>query len=591
MKAGSFLGNKDLAARVPALVALVAALAATLAVAVTHFLARDILEDEAFNKIKAVQQARTTELSIHLRAIETEITLLAESDMVVDGLHAFEAAWADMEGDRRTELQKRYIRDNPFPDGKRDSLIAGTTGDAYDQAHARHHPWFRKLREARGYYDVFLIDHDGNVIYTVEKERDFGSNLYGGRVAETGLGETIRAIHREFQPGAVAFTDFEPYAPSNYAPAAFIAAPVFDRHGERHGVLAFQMPIGVMNALMQQRAGMGETGEAYLVGADLLMRSESLATEQADILRTRVDTPQANMALKGETSAIKTVNYRGGEVISAFGPIAFLGATWAVVVEEDADAILAPIHAMGRSLALVAAGVIAAMGLFAVVLARIVFRPVAQLTETFERLAEGDIGADIPHADRDDEIGRMAKAAAAFREMTAKTMERNWVRGRIAELTTRLQQSEGSRAFFDGAASGISEIAGCGWGALHVLEPNSGEFEPLGRYAIGEEAPMVGEGGLVRQCADGRAPIALDALPDGYLNIRSGAGEAPPRTLTLHPLVHEDRVVGVLELAAFEPPSARANAFIEEFLPILAVGLDNQIREREYLRGLPAHEL
>jgi methyl-accepting chemotaxis protein len=73
-------------------------------------------------------------------------------------------------------------------------------------------------------------------------------------------------------------------------PAAFIGAPLFDKEGVFKGALIFQMPIGHINKVMQTATGMGESGETYIVGTDLLMRSDSRLAKESTILKTKVET-------------------------------------------------------------------------------------------------------------------------------------------------------------------------------------------------------------------------------------------------------------------------------------------------------------
>ena len=65
------------------------------------------------------------------------------------------------------------------------------------------------------------------------------------------------------------------------------------------GVLVFQMPIDRMNAVMQVTAGMGETGETYIVGQDFLMRTDSRFWEESTILQRAVETEPVKAALAG----------------------------------------------------------------------------------------------------------------------------------------------------------------------------------------------------------------------------------------------------------------------------------------------------
>ena len=69
-------------------------------------------------------------------------------------------------------------------------------------------------------------------------------------------------------------SDFEWYDVSG-EPSSFLASPVKDNDGKNRGILAFQISLNAINQIMQERTGMGNTGETYLVGPDNLMRSDS----------------------------------------------------------------------------------------------------------------------------------------------------------------------------------------------------------------------------------------------------------------------------------------------------------------------------
>ncbi len=150
------------------------------------------------------------------------------------------------------------------------------------------------------YYDVFLFTPSGDLVYTVFKEDDFGNNFVEGPYADSGLGEAYQAAI-EMDAGEVYWTDFERYAPSAGAPAAFVATPIYDGGSQPVGVLAFQMPLDQIADIMQSTTGLGETGEAYLVGDDKLMRTQSRFSTANTILETKVETDQVTRAIGGET--------------------------------------------------------------------------------------------------------------------------------------------------------------------------------------------------------------------------------------------------------------------------------------------------
>jgi methyl-accepting chemotaxis protein len=160
--------------------------------------------------------------------------------------------------DMKSELQRVYITENPHPTGEKDKLYDAKTGSLYDVIHAKYHPWFHELQQDEGYYDVFLFDADGNLIYSVFKELDYATNFQsgGGEWASSDLGEVFRKAMQITEHHVVAFEDFAPYGPSYDAPASFMAYPV-KADGEAIGVLAFQMPIDKINELMRHNLGLG----------------------------------------------------------------------------------------------------------------------------------------------------------------------------------------------------------------------------------------------------------------------------------------------------------------------------------------------
>ncbi len=114
----------------------------------------------------------------------------------------------------------------------------------------------------------------GNTIYTVVKELDFATNVVNGPFADSGLGEVFRAA-RDGEPGTVYMVDFRPYAPSNGAPAGFLAEQVIGENGQPIGIVAVQMPMSRLAELVVGGDDLGVTGDAYLIGADLRARSTS----------------------------------------------------------------------------------------------------------------------------------------------------------------------------------------------------------------------------------------------------------------------------------------------------------------------------
>lgn len=373
---------------------------------------------DAQDKLVAMESARRSNLQSYLDSIRQDLSGLAYSHEVYDALGAFKEGWNLLEGDKREYLQKLYIQDNPNPVGSKENLDFAADGSAWSAAHKKYHPWFRHFLRQKGYYDIFLFSPSGDVVFTVFKELDFASNLERGQWKDTDLGNLFRALKNNPKPDFQAFFDFRPYAPSNDVPAAFIGQPLLDNEGHFAGAIAFQMPIGRINGVMQIADGMGESGETYLVGSDNLMRSDSRFLKQGEtsILKTKVTDEAVAGALKGETGVHEIKDYRGVPVMSAHGLLDFLGTKWVVLAEVDMAEILKPINHMRMSamgMTGVAILLIALIGMFT---ARRISSPITSMTNSMNVLAKNDFSVEIPGLGRHDEIGLMASAVQVFKE-------------------------------------------------------------------------------------------------------------------------------------------------------------------------------
>lgn len=129
---------------------------------------------------------------------------------------------------------------------------------------------------------------------------------------------------------------------------------------------------------------------------------------------------------------------------------------------------------------------------------------------------------------------------------------------RINDLAAGIQAS----ATFEIAASEMlnkmaKDLELC-QGVFYVQEKRdeTSFYRPKGAYAyhkpIGDiDIPEIGVG-LVGQCAKDRKMLVLDELPAGYIEVISGLGKSQPSFVVIIPLISEDEVVGVMELATLK---------------------------------------
>ncbi len=317
---------------------------------------------EAEQGLLLLMDLRTSTLEHYLETTRSEVALWSGHGPPRERLLQFARAWGALGADASSALKRLYIENNPYPAGEKHKLIDAEDGSAYSRVHALLQSGMPVFLETHDYYDIFLIDPDGNILFAYFKEEDFATNLVTGRCRDTDMGYFFRAAREASDSNFLAFSDFEPYEPSDGAPASFLASPIRDDEGVLRGVLAIQISVGGINEIMQFTEGMGETGETYVVGEDLLMRSDSRFSRSSTILKTTVDTEAARRALAGESGADIISDYRGVEVVSAYGPLEFEGVRWAVLAEVDFAEVLAPARRLRRALLLTSLALLALVG-------------------------------------------------------------------------------------------------------------------------------------------------------------------------------------------------------------------------------------
>ncbi|KAF7764828.1 hypothetical protein PCIT_b0912 [Pseudoalteromonas citrea] len=374
------------------------------------------LKTAAQDKLFSLLESRKATLHYYFSNVTNDVVFHAQSSTIRNALSAFTGAWAELGSSPTEQLQSIYVEKNPYADGQKRAFLSTNNLTRYDRVHKQYHPEFLNLTTLNQYHDLFLFDTQGNLVYTVAKEHDFATNVLTGEWATTHLASLYTNIMSSNQPSNVLFEDFQSYLPSNGDPAGFIGTLVTNMHDVVIGVLILQMPIEPLNAVMQVTAGMGESGETYIVGPDRLMRSDSRFFAGESILKTKVDTPSVNMAFDGNSGVHIITDYRGISVYSAYAPFNFAQLRWVIAAEVDEHEIMQPIYNMNYFFFISTCIVISVILLFGYLLSANIARPIVNMTHIMNQLADNNLAVNIGVAERQDEVGYMAKALNIFKK-------------------------------------------------------------------------------------------------------------------------------------------------------------------------------
>jgi methyl-accepting chemotaxis protein len=323
-------------------------------------------------------------------------------------------------------LQKTFIDDNPNPLGQKNELERAENVDPrvadYNEAHEQHHDNYNNLVRVKGYYDVFLFNERGDNVYTVFKERDFGTNAANGKWKDSDFGEAFRAS-RNLKDGEVKFFDFKRYAPSNDVPASFMITPIFNE-GKNVGALMIQMPVERISKIAIDTKGLYPDSHVVLVGQDGLARAEINDMDTGRILVEKFEGENVDKALAGE-SGYGLLTVQGRPHMGSYEPFEFEGVKWALLTAEEEDKVLGPAHDLLNK-------VIIQLIIFAIVgtalsiwVARQLTNPIVKLQGAMLKIADGHYDTVVPATDFGDEIGAMAKTVGVLKQkgVEAKQMK------------------------------------------------------------------------------------------------------------------------------------------------------------------------
>ena len=466
---------KDVRLAVKLPLALIALTALTLVVtgSIAYRDARTALMAAGTARLETVVAARQDQIATWFDTLRSDLLGQAGSGGTQKAAREFVLGWSKIEGDPAAYLTEHYVTGNPNPEGARHLMAAAGDLSHYTIQHRINHANFVSLVEQKGYLDIYIVDPEGNVVYSVGKGAEFAGNLAAGPLADSGLARAADAALAAEAPGTVAFSGIAAYGPAGDAPAAFLATPVVSARGETHGALVFRLPVGRIDAMLQRPAGLGRTGEAYLVGPDGWLASNLRLAGAPTVLTREVGTPAAEAGLAGAGAGVlRGPGVTGAATVAAWAGFQAFGQPFAVIAEQAEAEMLAPARQLGRDIALHGVWIMAIMGLVSWALARGLGGPLIRIGRAMGAIGGKDFATEVPDTGRGDEIGFIAKSLEAFRDALAE-----------AEGVARDGVFRG--AAFDGSSAALmlidadGRIAYANPAVQRLLAANSAEFSAL----------------------------------------------------------------------------------------------------------------
>ncbi|HEX3274160.1 MAG TPA: HAMP domain-containing protein [Gemmatimonadales bacterium] len=206
------------------------------------------------------------------------------------------------------------------------------------------------------------------------------------------------------------------------------------------------------------------------------------------------------------------------------------------------------------------------------------------LTRSIAVEAQGEV------AELKDNINEMIRN---LRDSTRKNMEQDWLKTNLAKFSRMLQGQRDLAAVSQLILSDLAPLVTAHHGVFYVVD--SGGDTPalklLASYAQTERKQAAAEfrlgEGLVGQVAKDRRMLTIGQVPPDYIQVNSGLGQAPPRSLVVLPVLFEGETKAVLELATFDEFDEIRLTFLEQLAESIGIVLNTiaaNMRTEELLK-------
>jgi PAS domain S-box-containing protein len=202
-----------------------------------------------------------------------------------------------------------------------------------------------------------------------------------------------------------------------------------------------------------------------------------------------------------------------------------------------------------------------------------------KLAEFAEKIGDGDFDIDYQVLSAKDKLGSSITGMRdKLQKLSIEDEARNWVSAGLTRFSEILRnEDENLSELCDKFLSGLIKYLNANQGMIYLLkeeQKSKSQLELVSAYAWDRKKYLSdtiepGEG-LIGQVAIEKEKIYIVDVPDDFIRITSGLGDANPRSVLIVPLISNDELFGVIETASFKPLAPHEIDFVEKLAEILA---------------------
>ncbi|MFT5782380.1 MAG: methyl-accepting chemotaxis protein [Pseudomonas sp.] len=282
-------------------------------------------------------------------------------------------------------------------------------------------PIFENFISTFGYRELKLVMPDDTVMFSLKRGNDYQQKLSSNSLQNTPLAHLVKQSREQQQ---LMISDLL-YSDLSQEPTQYLAAPIMVDN-ELIMTLVLELPITPLNTVMQTRQGLGAEGETYLVGADRLLRSDSVRVPELQVARNHqppaaLQASAIDAALAGQQGRISEIGLDGQLALKVFLPLEFDGNHWALIAEMDQQHAFAPVRQLMWQMLFLGLLTVTAVIAATWLVSRSVMRPLggepSNMTALARRLAAGELNLPTSSEQQFGLMQALHDMAQAWREV------------------------------------------------------------------------------------------------------------------------------------------------------------------------------
>ncbi len=460
-----------------------------------------------------------------------------------------------------------------------------------------HASELQKFWDSYGYHDIFMIDIKGNILFSFRQGPELGSNLFLPELKDTRLSA---AAQQSLLSGKTVFSDLE-YSSFDDETIliGYLVNILLNDSGEKIGLIAFQLADEKLEKLIGSKSRFGSSGRRYLLGVDLRLRSHGAFDNNYEVLRNAINTPLSTNWINQHTSHLNEDDIEnnssevsiytgidGEPTLGVLNKLDMAGTHWAYISEiHESEAFSESLKLAKLTLAFVILTVILVF-FISIPVTQSIVKPIVEISAVLDKLSSGDLNHHIKNASK-HELGNLVDGFNSMidnlRQSQIETATHSWLQDGVSELNSRLQGNQSITNLSKNIINFLCNYLDVKMGAFYIVRTQ--KIQLIGSYAFSKRKGFRNEfspgEGLVGQAALEQQSMVMCNIPNDYISISSGLGEATPKTIAVYPLIWNEKVVALLEFASFNALNELHERFIDLSSSAIAIAVQTSLSRDE----------